>query len=55
MTLEQKLEHSEKMRDLQAEYACKLEEKLHSIECILTSESIEYSVRVEKALAKIRE
>lgn len=33
----------------------KLEEKLHSIECILTSDSIEYGVRVDKALAKIKE
>ena len=55
MTLEQKLAHSEKMRDLQAEYACKLEEKLNSIKCILTSENIELNVRIEKAIAKIKE
>lgn len=53
--LEEKLANAEKMRDLQAEYVAKLEEKLRSIECILTSDSIEYGVRVEKALAKIKE
>lgn len=30
--LEEKLAHSEKMRDLQAEYVCKLEEKLRTVE-----------------------
>lgn len=35
-SIEQKLAHSEDMRDLQAEYACKLEEKLRIATEVIT-------------------
>ena len=39
----------------QAGWMAKLEEKLNSIECILTSETIDPKTRINKAIAKIKE